>query len=350
MITTLYKQENKLSSLENEFKQRLSNKPYCADDLEYGLQIRNKKNALNKRYIQANTPFNLSWLCFDIDYPCILETTFQEKILPLPNLMIINPENNHSHLLYGIKDSIYLTDNAHINPIKYAHAVYYSLREELKADIGYTGLIIKNPFNKSWDTIELEENLWSLSELAEYLVLPKKLPKKENLIGLGRNCTLFELGRKYAYSQVLRYKILGNRNNFYQEVLTFIETHNNNFPNPLSFADYSAIAKSISSWTWRNYGNKTTQQWENYVKRTHNTEIQALRGAIGGKANSKEQQAIKGRLGGQNNSSKQQSIKGTKGAIQSAKVRSKNSNEETKPWDTLGISRRTYYRRMQNKK
>lgn len=349
LSTILYQQENKLSFLEKEFKKRLSSKPYCADDLEYGLQIRNKKNALSKRYIQANTPFNLSWLCFDIDYPCVLETTFKEKILPLPNLMVVNPENNHSHLLYGIKDSIYLTDNAHINPIKYAQAVSYSLREELNADIGYTGLIIKNPLNKIWDTIELSENLWSLNELAEYLVLPKKLPKKESLIGLGRNCTLFELGRKYAYAQVLKYKILKNRDDFYQEVLIFIETHNKNFPVPLSFADYSSIAKSISNWTWRHYGDKTTKQWAIYVKKTHGSEAQAFRGKLGGQANSKERQAIKGSIGGKNNSSEQQSIKGKIGAIKSAEIRFKGSNEDLKPWLTLGISRRTYYRRMEKK-
>ena len=342
------------SRLEQQFEDRLSNKPYCSDNLEYGLQIRNKQIALNKKYIQANTPFNLSWLCFDIDYPCVLETTFKEKVLPTPNIVVVNPNNYHSHLLYGIKQQVHLTDNASIDPIRYAHAIQYSLREELKADNGYTGLIIKNPHNDYWNTTELNEDLWSLGELAEYLTLPNKIPKKESLIGLGRNCTLFELGRKYAYSEVLKQKITGNKNIFYNAVLDFIEQQNQDFPDPLLFNEYKAIAKSITNWTWKYYGDKTTKQWAMYVKKTHSVELQSWRG----KQNTKEQQAIKGKIGGLANTTEQQIIKGKLGGLsniaeqqkskgkRSGEVRFEGSNEQLKPWETLGISRRTYYRKL----
>lgn len=328
------------SLLEKEFQKRLSNKPYCSDDLGYGLQIRNKQIALSKKYIQANTPWNLSWLCFDIDYPCVLETTFKEKVLPTPNIMVVNPNNYHSHLLYGIKEKIHLTDNSSIDPIRYAHAVQYSLREELKADYGYTGLIIKNPQNDHWQTAELNESLWSLGELAEYLTLPNKIPKKEMTIGLGRNCTLFELARHFAYSEVLKYKITSKKEFFYNSVLNFIEHNNKDFREPLQYTEYKAIAKSICNWTWKYYGNKTTQQWAMYVKRTHSVELQSWRG----KQNTSEQQAIKGRKGGLANTSEGQTIKGKKGAIKSAQVRYEGSNEQLKPWEKLGISRAWYYK------
>ena len=203
----------------------------------------------------------------------MLETTFREKTLPAPNLMVVNTKNNHSHLLYGIRDKIHLTDNSSIDPIRYAQAVSYALREDLKADKGYTGLIIKNPIHEVWNTIEIERDLWSLGELSEYLVLPKKMPKRESLIGLGRNCTLFELGRKYAYSEVLKQKIIGNKDTFYNVVLHFIEQENQDFPEPLLYSEYKAIAKSITNWTWKNYGDKTNKQWSMYVKRTHSSEI-----------------------------------------------------------------------------
>jgi HD-GYP domain-containing protein (c-di-GMP phosphodiesterase class II) len=211
MSITLLDNNPSRSDLTKEFHSRLSKRPYCSDNLEFGLQIRNKQVALSKKYIQANTPFNLSWLCFDIDYPCVLETTFKEKILPSPNIIVVNPKNHHSHLLYGIKQQVHLTDNSSIEPIRYAHAIQYALREELKADSGYTGLIIKNPQNDEWHTKELTESLWSLGELAEYLKLPNKIPKKEMFIGLGRNCTLFENARYFAYSEVLKYKITANK-------------------------------------------------------------------------------------------------------------------------------------------
>ncbi len=328
------------SALKKEFQNRLSKKPYCSNDLEFGLQIRNKQVALSKKYIQANTPFNLSWLCFDIDYPCVLETTFKEKILPSPNIIVVNPKNHHSHLLYGIKQQVHLTDNSSIEPIRYAHAIQYALREELKADSGYTGLIIKNPQNDEWHTKELTESLWSLGELAEYLKLPNKIPKKEMFIGLGRNCTLFENARYFAYSEVLKYKVTSTKESFYYSVLKFIEDTNREFTEPLQHIEYKAIAKSISNWTWKYYGNKTTQQWFNYVKRTHSVELQSWRG----KQNTSEQQAIKGKIGGLANTKESQSIKGKIGAIKSAEVRFEGSNEQLKPWKDLGISRAWYYK------
>jgi len=364
--------ENSIDSsiLTKEFINRLSNKPYCSNDLDYGLQIRNKETALARKYIQANTPFNLSWLCFDIDYPCVLETTFREKTLPTPNFMIVNPKNHHSHLLYGIDKMVHLTDNSSIDPIRYAHSVEIALRDELKADIGYTGLIIKNPQHEQWITQELNQNLWSLGELADYLALPNKIPKKELSIGLGRNCTLFELGRHFAYSQVLSFKITNTKENFYNLILNYLEQQNNNFPVPLQFSEYKAIAKSISNWTWKHYGNRSGKDWIYYVKKTHSVELQSWRGkqntpeqqSIKGKKNTSEQQSIKGqlgglkntkehlieigKLGGLSNTSEQQSLKGKKGSIKSAQIRFEGSNEQLKPWETLGISRRTYYYRQ----
>lgn len=70
------------------------------------------------------------------------------------------------------------------------------------------------------------------------------------------------------------------------------------------------------------YG-ETKQQKEDFIKRTHTSEIQSYRG--------------------KQNTSEQQSLKGKKGAIKSAKVRYENSNEKNKPWETLGISRGWYY-------
>ena len=340
------------------FKSRLAKKPYCTDNVGYGLQIRDKQIALSKKYIQANTPNTLSWIIYDIDYPCVMETTFREKTLPLPNIIIVNPKNLHSHLLYGIKTGVYLTDNASIDPIRYAHAIEYSLREELKADNGYSGLIIKNPSHAYWETKELNEDLWDLGDLAEYLTLPKKIPKRESLIGLGRNCTLFELGRKYAYSEVLKQKITGNKQTFYNCVLYFIEQQNEGFPQPLMPNEYKGIAKSITEWTWKYYGDKTSKQWAMYVKKTHSVELQSWRGkqntseqqSIKGKKNTAEQQSLKGMantssqqaLKGKINSSEQQRVK----ALKSAQVRYEGSNEQTKPWEAMGISRRTYYRKI----
>ena len=100
---------------------------------------------------------------------------------------------------------------------------------------------------------------------------------------------------------------------------------------------------------WENYYQyllntygEAKQQKEDFIKRTHTSEIQAYRG----RQNSSEQQSLKGKQ----NSFEQQSIKGKKGAIKSVQVRYEGSNEQTKPWETLGISRRTYYRIIKQNK
>lgn len=296
-------------NLKEIFIDKLANRPYCTDDLNYGLTIRNKLVAKEKKYIQANQPYLINWLCFDIDYPCILETTFEEKFLPAPNFMIVNPENMHSHLLYGLVTGVSCSDNSYIKPLNYLSAIEYSLREELKADNSYSGLIIKNPCHNLWNTYEIEKSLWTLPQLEEYLTLPKKIPEKAKFLGLGRNCTLFEVGRKYAYEQVFAFKTLLDKEAFNKEVLSFVETNNLQFPEPLGWNECKSISKSISNWTWKNYRKKINDEdWREYVKATHTSEIQSKRGQ------------------------------------RSGQVRRMGSIEEQQPWKELGISRAWYYK------
>ena len=146
------------------------------------------------------------------------------------------------------------------------------------------------------------------------------------------------------------------------------EQCNNNFPVPLQFSEYKAIAKSISNWTWKHYGNRSGKDWIYYVKKTHSVELQswrgkqntpeqqAIKGRLGGLANTPEQQAIKGRIGGSKNSKEHLSAIGKlagsgntseqqrEKALKSAKVRFEGSNEQLKPWLDLGISRSYYYK------
>lgn len=296
-------------SLKEVFIDKLANRPYCSDDLSFGLTIRDKLIAKEKKYIQANQPYLINWLCFDVDYPCVLETTFEEKFLPAPNFMIVNPVNMHSHLLYGLVTGVSCSDNSYVKPLNYLSAIEYALREELKADNSYTGLIVKNPCHEDWKTYEIQNSLWTLPELEEYLILPDKLPDKAKYIGLGRNCTLFEIGRKYAYEQVFAFKSLLNKDAFNNEVLAYIEKNNTNFPEPLGMNECKSIAKSIVNWTWKNYKKKMNdQEWKEYVQKTHTSEIQSKRGK------------------------------------KSGEVRRKGSAEEKQPWKELGISRAWYYR------
>lgn len=302
-------------TLKELFSDKLAHRPYCSDNLDYGLAIRNKLIAKEKKYIQANQPFMVNWLCFDVDYAGVLETTFQEKFLPAPNFLIENPDNKHSHLLYGLVTGVCSSSHARHHPLQYLASVEYSLRKELKADEGFSGLIIKNPLNDNWNTYEIEKKLWDLGDLADYLILPKKLPKKAQLVGLGRNCTLFELARKFAYAQITLFRTTSTKEMFHQCIMGYVQTQNTSFPQPLQFNECRSIAKSISNWTWKNYRQRMDDTaWRDYVDKTHTSEIQSRRGK------------------------------------KSGEVRYEGSNEQLKPWKKLGISRAWYYRQKQEQK
>jgi hypothetical protein len=103
------------------------------------------------------------------------------------------------------------------------------------------------------------------------------------LVGVGRNVTLFETARRWAYRQVLAYRLGGTQETFSKAVLEHCEELNNGFETPLNFSEVKATAKSISKWTWKKYtGRKSDEDWAQYVADTHTSEIQAKRGHKGG--------------------------------------------------------------------
>jgi len=302
-------------NLSEVFIDKLAHRPYCSNSLERGLSIRDKTVATEQKYIQANQPSMINWLCFDVDYPGVLETTFQSRFLPAPNFLIENPVNHHSHLIYGLVCGVCSSDQARMPPLNYLAAVEYGLRNALRADDAYAGLIIKNPLHNYWNTYEIEKSLWTLSDLSEYLTLPKKLPDKAKTMGLGRNCTLFEVGRKYAYQQVSGFRQSSSKDAFFSSLMGYIQTHNTSFMAPLSHNECKNIAKSICNWTWKNYLERLDDAaWQQYVKDTHTSAIQSRRGK------------------------------------KSGQVRFEGSKAQLKPWVKLGISRAWYYRQQKNQK
>lgn len=57
------------SLLLETFKNSLPQKPYCTDDLSFGLKIRPAETAIKKRYLQYNKPTDLRWFVYDVDRP-----------------------------------------------------------------------------------------------------------------------------------------------------------------------------------------------------------------------------------------------------------------------------------------
>lgn len=264
------------------FSSRLPHAPYCSDDLSFGLDIRRKQHAVQKRYIQHNPPPTIAYLIFDLDRPdsCF---AWSDAFLPVPAWVAVNPENGHSHIAYGLSAPVCRTNAALAAPLKLAAAIEAAYTEALNADRGYTGLITKNPLHKHWKTFfpateAANFGSYELSELAEYVTLPKKLSKKSERIGVGRNVSLFDELRYWAYRAVREYWRPGGFKAWQSAVMLKSEKLNN-FPEPLPCSECAGIARSVAKWVWK---NTTPDSFHEFIQETHTQEIQAKRGRRSG--------------------------------------------------------------------
>jgi len=262
------------------FAESLPHKPYCADEKGW-LQVRKKAIAIGKKYIQHNQPCMVHWLVYDYDRAGALEHIGQQH-LPVPNIVATNPKNGNSHLFYRLADPVCTSDHARLKPMQLLAKIDYVMTVELEADAGYQGFISKNVLHKHWHVQEVNQNPWNLADFLEWIELPKRLPKKAKTQGLGRNCTMFESARFWAYSKVLGYRLAGDSAGFHQAVLSYCEDINSSFPTPLNFSEVKATAKSIARWTLKHYKGSamSDEAWAKYVADTHTPDVQRKRQAI----------------------------------------------------------------------
>jgi len=234
---------------------RWPRKPYCSEDLQYGLKICTLLQAIQHPFIQANPPHLRCWAIFDVDRPGA-GLAWEDANLPPPSWAAVNRANGHAHLVWGLSAPV-LVDSEDMRqaPLRYLCAVESALRAKLDADEGYSGLITKNPAHPLWKTLRGPQLHYDLGELADYLDLPKHAPKrKPQEIGLGRNVTLFDWLRQYAYRHIRHYKTVERNFVVWQSHLNNKALERNcDFRNPLDEREVWAIVKSVSKWVWRKF-------------------------------------------------------------------------------------------------
>lgn len=242
------------------FSDRLPYRPYCTDDLQFGLKVLPLQVALEKKYIQYNPPAVINWLAFDIDRVYVPDCEW--TILAPPNIVVRNPGNGHAHLLYGIAAGVSKTSASRAAPLRLLAAINESYRHTLDADAGFTELICKNPLHEHWDVSLLRAALYDLSELAEYVDLDasdkriRATPKRFQ-VGLGRNCNLFNSLRTWAYKWIKDYQGSHSFDRWHEAVRAKAEKLNT-FKDPLPASEIKATAKSVAKWTWTNYTGRMT--------------------------------------------------------------------------------------------
>jgi transposase-like protein len=252
------------------FQDRLPVKPYCTDNFAEGLKILPLSLALTKKYIQVNPPGMKSFLLFDVDR-IGAGLAAEDADLPPPSICVVNPANLHAHILYALIAPVCTTAAALNGPQRYCKAIEWAYRERLGADMGYAGLIVKNPWSAAWWTIENGNAVYQLSALADYVELPRKIPKREN--GLGRNCTLFDTLRFWAYKAIRDYWKPGGYGSW-EEALRTQASSVNDFSPALPLTEVTQIARSVARWTWR---HTTPEGLQEKIEKTHTPELQKAR-------------------------------------------------------------------------
>jgi len=264
------------------FESRLGKRPYCSDNLaREGLYRLPIAEAMSRLLIQPNTAKLHVALCFDVDRPTAA-IDWRDRGLPAPNLSVRNPANGHAHLIYLLGVPVPVSELSRIRPIQFMAAIQEGMRRQLDADRGYAGLVVKNPRHAKWITVEWTDQPYDLAYLAEFVSLPtpaemRRRSQCKNYAGLGRNCTIFEIVRRQAYSMVRDYWRPEGERMFRKAVLEAVLASNlSDVGNPLSTKECRAIAKSISHWVWKRFTP------------SHFREIQSARGKRKGAALKKQ--------------------------------------------------------------
>jgi DNA-binding CsgD family transcriptional regulator len=254
------------------FQDRLPLKPYCSNNpQEEGLKILPLAYALGKKYIQVNPPCMKSFLLFDIDRAGAALAA-EDADLPAPTFTVVNPANRHAHLLYALEAPVCTSEAGRDGPKRFCKAVEGAYRDRLGADMGFAGLIVKNPWHEAWLTIENGNAVYQLSELADYVEF-SPTRKREN--PMGRNCTLFDTLRYWAYDSIHEYWKVDGRG-AWEEALLQKARFFNDFPDALPAQEVKHIARSVARWTWRNITPSGSGLPE-FIRKTHTPEAQRAR-------------------------------------------------------------------------
>jgi hypothetical protein len=222
----------------------------CTDELAAGIQHHPRQKALKRAYIDPN-PSALVWaMVFDVDRP-EAATAWQDAPTecPRPNWVTQNPRNGHAHLGYVLASPVSRTLKARATPQRFLARIQHGLTMAVDADRAYTHRLTKTPDHPTWRTFWERPDPYELGELRDYLGdrLPLRIARLE-AVGEGRNVTLFDGLRKWAYRARLGYSDW----HLWERACRSHADALNAFASPLTTREAHQVAKSVAKWTWTN--------------------------------------------------------------------------------------------------
>jgi AraC-like DNA-binding protein len=200
----------------------------------------------------------LTALRFDVDSEGA-GAAWIEAELPAPNLVVVNPENGHAHLIYQLGAWVRTDfgDPSRLRVVRYAAAIERAYAAALGADRAYTGRFHHNPFSDAYVTKIGRQAPYSLAELAQYVDLNSPTAKAVAPQGIGRNVEIFDRLRRWAYTAVADWKI-GTREAWDRVVSERAaqiagDVGADSPRGPLPENEVGHIVKSVARWVWERY-------------------------------------------------------------------------------------------------
>lgn len=212
--------------------------------------INSKEQAITKKHIQCNPPHQIVYLVFDVDDPQAVMSWYDAN-LPPPSWTAQNPENGHAHVVYELKTPVVTTNASRQKIVRYLSAIQKGMAHKLGADMGYAHLLMKNPCHNHWRVKVWTEEKYELDYLADFVDLTIKATRPHEAVGLGRNYTLFETVRKWAYKAIRAHRS-STFNVWLKQVIERCESVNIGFTEPLPYSEIKATARSIAKYCWKN--------------------------------------------------------------------------------------------------
>lgn len=240
--------------LRQQFPELLPRRIFAANDIEQGLRFCPRDEALAYRHISLDPRNVTRWLTFDIDRPDGYFAAHDAN-LPAPNFRAVNPANGHAHVSYALLTPVSNAAASRQKPLDFLAAVQRGYTKRLGADPRYVGLIAKNPTHPHWRSDWPAPEPYTLPQLADWL-FPADTAwdrRPETAIGVGRNVTIFDELRRFAYREVRRFKVTGDFNGYSARLMQVGSGLNLQFPVPLRFSELRAIVRSVANWTWRRF-------------------------------------------------------------------------------------------------
>jgi hypothetical protein len=250
-------------------QERLPHHPYCTDDLALGIRPRSYAHAIKRRYVQVNPPHLRVFMLYDLDYAGAA-LAWEDNGLPMPAWAAVNRENKHAHLAYALSAPVLTAEyGGRQAALRYLAAVEAAYRAKLNADDGFSGLITKNPVHPHWELLSgVPEAIrgYDLPFLADFVDLDKFKPyvgrSNVEAVGLGRNCTVFNIVSRWAYQNVLPMRQQGiTRQGWLKLVYERCLLVNGDFPTPMLDNEVKCIAKSIGNWVWARFTEQSKAAW-----------------------------------------------------------------------------------------